>query len=120
MSMLKPYEAILKGWDSSKFGPKPTATHLKEIQKVGFARDGSKTAFALAMMLRENGATQVQIKEALGATYRNKANQLCLLGVARLKPKKLDGTTSYRLEVRTKGRSLPHQAEESAERHLNA
>ena len=88
MSMLKPYEKVLKNWDAKQHGAKPTIKQLKDVQEAGLARSGSKTAFALAMLMREDGASQVQIKQALGATYRNRANQLTLLGLARMNRKK--------------------------------
>lgn len=100
MSMLKPYEGILRKWDTKKYGNRPTVKQLKEINEAGLARAGSKTAFALAMLMREDGASQVQIKNALGATYRNRANQLCMLGLARLRQKRDNGLTHYRLEVK--------------------
>lgn len=98
-SMLKPYEDVITKWDKA-YGPKPTNKQLKEIQQAGLARTGSKTAYALAMLMREEGANQAQIKQALGSTYRNRANQLCVLGLARMKRQRVGGRTTYRLEVR--------------------
>lgn len=117
MSMLKPYHTILRNWNKS-WGPKPTVSQLKCIKEAGWARPGSKTAFALAMLTREEGAAQTQIKEALGATYRNRANQLCMLGLAKLKQSKRNGTARYRLEVRIKHMPQPEQA--GTEQHMSA
>jgi len=101
MSMLKPYEKVLKDWDAKTTGAKPTIKQLKDIKGAGLARTGSKTAFALAMLMRDEGASQTQIKHALGATYRNRANQLCMLGLVRINRTKTNGQTRYKLEVRT-------------------
>lgn len=101
MSMLKPYEAVVSHW-KKEWGHRPTISQLKAIHDSGMARDGSKTAFALAMMMRNEGASQVQIKHALGATYRNRANQLCLLGLAQMKRNRVNGQVVYKLEVKTR------------------
>lgn len=114
MSMLKPYSNVLSHWDAKSDGAKPTVKLLKDIEQAGLARTGTKTAFALAMLAREEGASQVQIKHALGATYRNRANQLAMLGLVRINRRKANGQTRYRLEVKTvKGlKEVVHQPEE--------
>ena len=94
--MLQHYKKILNNWDPS-CGPRPTAAQLKEVSENGWARDGSKTAFAFAMLLREDGASQVQIKHALGATYRNRVNQLEEKGEIKLVSRKINGQTFYRV-----------------------
>ena len=116
MSMVKPYQGIMKRWKTKEWGAKPTANQLKGIKEAGLARSGSKTAFALAMLMREEGASQTQIKAALGATYRNRANQLCILGLARLRARRSNGQTHYRLEIKTYDqlKRVVHETEQHA------
>lgn len=98
-SYLAPYQEILGAWNKD-WGSKPTVKLLREVNEKALALRGSKTAFALAMLMRQEGATQVQIKAALGATYRNRANQLCVMGMASMKRQGVNGQTRYRLELR--------------------
>lgn len=82
MSTMEVYRPLFANWPKEA-GPKPTQKDLKLIQQQGIARHGSKTAVAVAMSLRPNGATQEQIKKALGNPYRNKLTSLVVTGVAR-------------------------------------
>lgn len=66
---LQLYSHFLEQWVAD-YGPKPTIALLLAAQGVG-VRPGSKRAFALAMCLRPDGATQAQIKKVLGQYHRN-------------------------------------------------
>lgn len=81
-NVMEVYKPLLASWPKEA-GPKPTQKDLKLIHDTGIARPGSKTAMAVAMSLREKGATQDQIKKVLGAPYRNKLTTLVATGVAR-------------------------------------
>ena len=89
---------VLKNWPTEA-GRKPALTQLKQAATV--ARSGTKDALAIAMMLRDDGATQKQIIAALGQPHRNKPTALVLNGKAkRLPHPPKDGVTVYRLDLK--------------------
>jgi len=81
-TIMEPYGKLMKQWPKEA-GPKPTQKDLKVIHEAGIARPGSKTAVAVAMSMRDKGATQDQIKKVLGAPYRNKLTTLVATGIAK-------------------------------------
>jgi hypothetical protein len=81
-NVLDSYQPIMSKWPKEA-GPKPAKNLLKLIHDSGIAKPGSKTAVAVAMTLRNSGATQEQIKAVLGAPYRNKLTSLVVKGIAK-------------------------------------
>src|SRR6185369_7697248 len=55
-------------WDPV-WGSRPGDDLFQQIRRHSLAQPESKTEFALAMMLREDGASLAQLKAALGAAY---------------------------------------------------
>ena len=110
MSAYSEYAPVVDNWDTKLFGPKPTATEINEANSTG--RIGSKDTFAVAMALRPRGATQAQIKAALGGSHRNKIASLVAHGVARRVPMEpVNGYTVYKIEL-IKHRSVPQHNEQ--------
>ena len=56
------YDTVLKGWQVKALGPKPTVEAFKAAHAMG-CRPG-KQALAMAMYLRDGGATDGQVKMA--------------------------------------------------------
>lgn len=75
------HKSILATWPKEA-GPKPTQKDIKLIQEAGLAKVGSKTTLAIAMSIREHGATQDQITKVLGHPYRNALTRLVTTGQA--------------------------------------
>lgn len=73
MSMTDTYKPFLNDW-KPEYGKKPRLKEIKPAESL--ARQGSKTAFAIAMGLRAGGTTQSQIVKVLGLPHRNKIKQL--------------------------------------------
>ncbi len=95
------YKPLFAKWPKEA-GPKPTQKDLKLIHEQGIARPGSKTAVAVAMSLREKGATQDQIKKVLGSPYRNKLTTLVVTGVAKREHVEAGGGHMvYKLRIKT-------------------
>lgn len=97
------YADTLKGWNSKYAGAKPTADQFKTAHQLG-ARPGTKTAVAIAMYLRDNGATQGQVFVVNGGPYLNKMRALIEAGHAVRVPMSADasGHTVYKLALPTK------------------
>ncbi len=97
------YTTVLKGWQTKHAGAKPTAEHFKLAHAMG-ARPGTKTAVAIAMYLRDNGATQGQVFVVNGGPYLNKMRALIEAGHAVRVPMSADasGHTVYKLALPTK------------------
>ena len=74
------YSVVLKNWVPKLYGPKPTIEQLAKAHALG-CRPG-KQALAIAMNLRESGASTAQIVAACAAnwgssgTHNNKRDQL--------------------------------------------
>lgn len=89
-----------KRWPRSA-GPKPTQDLLKTVHSAQAARPGSKDAIAVAMTLRDTGATQKQISAVLGGPHRNKITQLLSKGKAkRVFMPAQDGHMVYKIILR--------------------
>jgi len=56
------YATVLKGWQAKALGPKPTLAEFEAAHALG-CREG-KQALAMAMYLRQGGATDGQVKMA--------------------------------------------------------
>jgi hypothetical protein len=72
-SMMLPYKPFLSEW-KAEYGKKPTTQEISNAETL--ARSGSKTAFALAMVLRPEGTSQSTLVKVLGLPHRNKIKQL--------------------------------------------
>lgn len=94
------YTAQLKAWPVKYAGNKPTADNFKVAHMLG-ARPGTKTAVAIAMMLRDSGATQPQVINLNGGAYLNKARELVAAGHAQRvpMPATAEGHTVYKLAL---------------------
>src|ERR1700692_4104401 len=90
------YETVLKGWVVKTLGPKPTAELFTQAHALG-CRPG-KQALAMAMYLREGGATDGQVKMACiiqwgsSGSHHNKRRDLVQAGFAKSKPVVSDAT----------------------------
>ena len=62
-------------WPSTS-GRKPGTKELRFVHELNLARTGTKAAVAVAMLVRPTGATQREIKEAVGSFHRNKVKQV--------------------------------------------
>lgn len=82
MRIITPYQPFFKNWNR-KAGKKPSTKQLKIAQQM--ARPGTKNAMALAMALRENGASQPQIAMVTGAPHRNAIREVLLRRKATVK-----------------------------------
>lgn len=100
---LAAYSAVLKTWPAKYAGPKPTAEIFKAVHGLG-AKPGSKTAMALAMYLRNAGATQAQVVVINNGPYLNKMRQLVDAGAVKREalPKNDEGHTVYKLTLTAK------------------
>lgn len=98
-SVLNHYSGILKNWPKEA-GPKPTAADLEKVHATG-SRPGSKATFALAMYLREHGATSKQITAAVKSPQLNKMRHLVDSGVLKKVPmaRDSDGHTVYKVTL---------------------
>lgn len=98
------FKGFFKGWADGKLGPKPTDEMLNNAVNLN-CRPG-KQAFAIAMMLRDVGATGSQIVMACGAPQLNKMRDLAADSYVKRVPTASDdrGHTVYRLEVTPKGK----------------
>lgn len=94
------YSAALKAWPVKYAGPKPTADNFKAAHTLG-ARPGTKTAMAVAMYLRSDGATQAQIINVNGGAYLNKMRAAIEAGQATRVPMSAtpQGHTVYKLAL---------------------
>lgn len=110
MSAYSEYAPIVDNWHTKLCGPKPSAHEINEANSTG--RIGSKDTFAVAMSLRPRGATQHQIKTALGGSHRNKIASLIAHGIAKRIPMlPINGQTVYKIEL-IKHRSVPQHNEQ--------
>jgi hypothetical protein len=74
MSLLTSYEPLLRIWDK-RAGPKPRSAEFREAIAAG-CHKGALDTFAVAMAFRKHGATQLEIRLALGDEHRNKIAEL--------------------------------------------
>jgi len=97
------YTNFFTAWDSKALGPKPTASELDAIHKLG-ARPG-KQALANAMSLREKGVTGAQIVMATGAPQLNKMRGFVQDGLLKREamPADAKGHTVYKMTLTAKG-----------------
>lgn len=97
------YASYLKAWPVKFAGPKPTADQFNQAHGFG-ARAGTKVALAIAMYLRNDGATQGQVFNIVGAPQLNKMRALIEAGQAvRLPmPVNTQGHTVYKLALAPK------------------
>lgn len=100
-----PYAAQLKAWPVKFAGPKPTAENFAFAHSLG-ARPGTKTAVALAMYARTDGASQAQVININGGPYLNKMRAAIEAGhAARMPvPTNAQGHTVYKLALPAKGK----------------
>lgn len=92
------YASILAKWPTKTAGKAPTAANFKAAHEAGL-RPGTKTAVAIAMMLRPKGATQAEITAVNGGVYLNKARDLIAAKKATREavPQTSDGHIVYKL-----------------------
>jgi hypothetical protein len=97
------YSANFKGWSEKQLGPKPTEQQLTAVHMLN-CRPG-KQALAIAMYLRDGGASQSQIVQVCGAPQLNKARDLATDNYLKRIPIAPDakGHTVYKYEVTAKG-----------------
>ncbi len=81
--------------------PAPTKAELALAEQ--FARKGTKAAFALAMYARPCGATDNQIRVALGGPQAVLRNRLVKAGKLAERREQVDGRTCYRVSLPAKG-----------------
>lgn len=100
------YKAILAGWPTKFAGPKPTSANFAFAHSLG-ARPGTKTAVALAMYARDNGASQAQVINVNGGPYLNKMRAVIEAGHASRMPvpANAQGHTVYRLALPVKAKA---------------
>lgn len=72
-----------------------------------FARKGTKAAFALAMFARKDGATNNQVKDAVGQHQQVLRGKLVKAGRLSERREKMNGQTIYRISLPAKSRSKP-------------
>jgi hypothetical protein len=100
MKVIEQYQGILSGW-KPKAGRKPKASEIKAAQDTGLCRVGAKNTIAIAMTLRETGATQEQIRLVLGHSHHNKIKALVVKKAAKLiKAANDNGLTIYKLKLK--------------------
>ena len=110
------YKAVLASWPSKFAGPKPTAADFAFAHALG-ARVGTKTAIALAMYARPNGASQAQVINVNGGPYLNKMRAAIEAGQAAREPvpANAQGHTVYKLTLPAKAKaSKPRKAKAKA------
>lgn len=97
------YAAVFQGWASKLHGPQPTEAQLATAH--GFGRPG-KQSMAIAMMLRDGGASGHQIKQVSAlfdgnpTPHLNKARELIAGGSFNREP-----GTGYKLTLTPKGQA---------------
>lgn len=98
MRIATQYQPFFNNWDR-RAGRKPTSKHFSSAHQL--ARPGSKNALALAMALREKGATQPQITLVTGAPHRNVIKDVVVKHKAKVKVSHApDGRKVYRLSLK--------------------
>lgn len=106
------YAPFFKAWHAPACGPKPTAEQLIAAEQYG--RPGMKATLALAMYLRDGGATNAQVVAAVGNPQNNKRRQLIQAGklVARRDGPATNeaGHTVYRVALATAKAKAPRKA----------
>lgn len=109
------YDTFLKKWPKEA-GPKPTADQITAAETLG-SRGGAKVTLALAMYLRDGGATNPEVIMAVGNPQLNKMRALAESGAVKkvpMAPK--DGKTVYKIELKAakaKAPSKPKAKKES-------
>lgn len=94
------YREKLNTWQAKVAGPKPTAAQFEAAHGLG-ARPGTDAALAVAMYLRDSGATQGQVIIATGGPRLNKLRAIVAAGHATREPmeKNAEGHTIYKLAL---------------------
>lgn len=97
------YAAVLKNWPVKFAGPKPTTADFANAHALG-VRPGTKTAVALAMYMRTDGASQAQVINVNGGPYLNAMRAAIEAGHATRQPvpANASGHTVYKLTLPTK------------------
>ena len=103
------YATVLKGWQVKALGPKPTVDQFKAAHAMG-CRPG-KQALAMAMYLRDGGATDGQVKMACiiqwgsSGSHHNKRRDLIAAKLVAEKPAVSDaqGHKVYAIALTAKG-----------------
>ena len=90
------YRPLLANWPR-KAGKRPLVRHFRGAYSL--ARPGSKNALALAMALREQGATQPQIMLVTGIPHRNIIKKVILDKKVKAKIKTQDGRKVVKLSL---------------------
>jgi hypothetical protein len=99
-AVLESYSEVFANW-TPKAGRKPKASEIRAALQTGFCRIGCKNTIAVAMTLREQGATQEQIRLVLGHSHHNKLKALVVKKVAKLvKASDESGLTIYKLRLK--------------------
>lgn len=122
-NVLSYYETVLKGWQVKALGPKPTLANFEAAHALG-CRAG-KQALAMAMYLRDSGATDGQVKMACiiqwgsSGSHHNKRRDIISAGWVKAKPVQADaqGHKVYAIALTDKGTkklATPVAAEKAA------
>lgn len=112
---LAPYSIWLKAWQVKASGAKPTAENFAFAHALG-CKPGSKTAMAVAMYHRPDGASQPQVVSVVGGPYLNKMREAVQAGhAARVPvPSNALGHTVYKLALPSKAARKPKAATKAA------
>lgn len=110
-NVLNYYAAFFKGWQVKALGEKPSVDMFSTVHALG-VRPGSKVALAIAMYLRETGATQGQVITACGGPQLNKMRGFIESGVLKREamPANDAGHTVYRVTLKAKGAKVVAKA----------
>lgn len=100
------YAAVLKNWPVKFAGPKPSNADFTNAHALG-VRPGTKTAVALAMYMRPDGASQAQVINVNGGPYLNAMRAAIEAGHATRQPvaANASGHTVYKLALPIKGKA---------------
>lgn len=79
------YRDSLNAWHAKTMGPKPTAAQFEAAHGLG-ARPGTDAAMAVAMYLRDGGATQAQVVVVTNGPRLNKLRAIVAAGHATREP----------------------------------
>lgn len=111
------YKNFLTKWPKEA-GSKPTDGELKKAEELG-GRQGAKATLALAMYLRDGGATNREVMLAVGGPQLNKMRALVTAGKAtRVNMAPKDGHTVYKITLKAekpKKASAPKKGGKKAE-----
>ncbi len=92
------YDTFLKTWPKDA-GPKPSQQELEAAESLG--KNGAKVTLALAMYLRDGGATNPEVMMAVGNPQLNKMRELASSGKVKKVPSAPRGNkTVYKIVLK--------------------